>query len=113
VSNDDKGLNDLFGRYRTACPDVEAGPRFMPGLWERIDKRRDFWFTFQNLARAAMTASAAICLLFLLLNLLTGPQTRLLPPTYADALAADHTAEKIYYTEAVRSSNDERERAPQ
>lgn len=105
----DEPLNHLLHRYRSACPDLEPGPRFMPGLWQRIENRRSFWVSFQELGRGAMTASAALCLLLLLLNFVTGPRTQLLPPTYADALAAEHTAEKIYYTEALRSVKNGRQ----
>lgn len=101
--NDDQKLDDLFRRYRAACPDVPAGPNFMPGLWQKIDARHSFGFVFQNLARTAAAAAAALCLLLVLLNLLSLPSARLSPPTYADALAAEHTVEKTYYTEAIWS----------
>ncbi len=50
-----------------------------------------------------MTASAALCLLLLVLNFVSTSQSRL-APTYVDLLMADHTAEKTYYTEAIRST---------
>ncbi|MEQ1949050.1 MAG: hypothetical protein ABL995_17800 [Bryobacteraceae bacterium] len=43
---DDK-LQSLWSEYRDACPDTEPGPDFMPGLWRRIDSRRQSatsWF---------------------------------------------------------------------
>jgi hypothetical protein len=105
VTNDEGELENLFQRYRVACPEVEASATFMPKLWERIESRHSFWFAFQGLARAAMTASTALCLLLLILNFIAAPQNhRAL--TYADALAAEHTAEQTYYAEAIRSSAD-------
>jgi hypothetical protein len=104
MTNDDRELDDVFQRYRTSCPEVEGSASFMPKLWEKIENRRSFWFAFQGLARAAMTASTALCLLLLILNLMAARQSHLL--TYADALAADHTAEQTYYTEAIRSAAD-------
>lgn len=105
MTNDDSGLDDLFQKYRAACPEVEASASFMPKLWEKIESRRSFWCAFQGLARTAMTASTALCLLLLVLNFMAAPQSRL-APTYADALAADHTAEQTYYAEAIRNTGD-------
>jgi hypothetical protein len=95
MKNDDKALDDLFGAYRAACPDPEASPNFMPGIWEKIDSRRGFLFAFGRLARTGTAAAAALCLLLLLLNFSSGPN-HLLAPTYADALVAD-SQNKAYY----------------
>jgi hypothetical protein len=102
--NDDGGLDALFQRYRAACPEVEPGAGFMPEVWRRIETRHSFRFVFERLGRSVMAASAALCLLLLVLNLISGSPARLLAPTYADALMADHTAEKTYYTEAIRTT---------
>jgi hypothetical protein len=101
MTNHDRELDDLFQKYRTSCPEVEGSAGFMPKLWEKIESRRSFWFAFQGLARTAMTMSTALCLVLLLLNFVISPQSHF--PTYADALAADHTAEQTYYAEAIRS----------
>ena len=61
----DYRLDEFFQRYRAACPDVEPTPNFMPMLWERIEGRRGFAFTFERMARPAMTIFAALCLLLL------------------------------------------------
>jgi hypothetical protein len=103
MTEDDRGLDDLWARYRAACPEVEVDANFMPRLWDRIASRHSFWFEFQDLARAAMTAATALCLLFLLLNFISVSENHL-APSYADALAADHSAENTYYTEAIRST---------
>lgn len=104
MTNEDRELDDLFRKYRASCPEIEGSADFMPQLWERIENRRGFWFAFQGLARTAMTASTALCLLLLILNFLAGPQNL---PTYADALAADNsTPEQTYYAEAIRGAVD-------
>jgi hypothetical protein len=103
MTTDDSRLDDLFHRYKTACPDVEPGVNFMPTLWQKIEARHSFWFLFSRLGRTFMTASAALCLLLLVLNFVSTPQSHL-APTYVDMLMADHTAEKTYYTEAIRST---------
>ena len=104
MTNDNSGLDDLFQKYRRACPDIEPSVNFMPNLWQRIEARHSFWFVFQRLARTVMTASAALCLLLLVLDFIAIPENHFLAPTYVDALMADHSAEKTYYTEAIRST---------
>jgi hypothetical protein len=98
-------LNALFGRYRSSCPQPEAGAGFMPGIWRKIEVRHSFWFVFQRCARTTATVCAALCLLLLLLNFHSTSDAHLATPTYADALAADHTAELTYYAEAIRNSS--------
>lgn len=95
------GLSDLLARYREACPQVEPSAAFMPNLWRKIEQRQSFAVTFQRLARTGMLAAAVLSFLLLLLNVASphpGAQN------YTDALMADHTAEKTYYTEAIRSA---------
>src|SRR5438045_4377709 len=104
MTNNDRKLNDLIQKYSTTCPEIEGSASFMPKLWEKIENRRSFWFAFQGLTRAAMTASTALCVLLLILNFIAARQSHLL--TYADALAADATPEQTYYTEAIRSTGD-------
>lgn len=109
IPSDDSGLDDLFQRYRTSCPDVEPSANFMPGLWQKIEARHNFWFVFQRLARTAMTASAALCLLLLLLNIVWAPKAFLPASSYVDSLVAEQTAEKTDFTEDIRNTpaNDE------
>jgi hypothetical protein len=101
MNNDQFGLDGVFEQYRAACPDVEPSAQFMPALWKKIEARRSFWWVFQGLARTAMAGCAALALLLLGLNL-AGPEHANLSPSYADALVAEHSAEKTYYAEAVR-----------
>src|SRR6201996_9762187 len=104
MNGDDSALDTLLEAYRSACPDIEPSANFMPAIWQKIEARRSFWFVFQREARAVMTASAALFVVLLVLNFFSGSQSHLAASTYADALMADHTAEKTYYTEAIRSS---------
>ena len=101
---DEVRLSRLFESYRAACPDVEPGANFMPALWQKIEGRRSFRWVIERMARTVVTASAALCLLLLVLNFATSSQAYLLAPTYIDALMGDHTVEKVYYTEAIRST---------
>lgn len=107
MENNESRLDEMFQRYRAACPDVEPGAGFMPGVWQRIEARHSFWFVFPGLARVAATASAALCLLLLLLNFIAPTQSYVPASTYTDALMADHTAESLYYTEGLRNTPTE------
>jgi hypothetical protein len=101
--SDDSQLDEFFQTYRAACPDVEPGRNFMPNLWQRIETRQNFWFFFLRFARTASAACGGVCLLLLALNLYSSGQA-ISDSSYMDALMADHTAEKTYYTEAIRNS---------
>jgi len=101
AADDDARLDSLFRRYRAACPDVEPSANFIPALWQKIEARHSFWFLFGKLGRNAVTASAALCLLLLILNLASTPP---LTGSYADALMTDGSAEQTYFTEAIRSA---------
>ena len=70
----------------------------------KIEARRSFWFVFQKLAQAAMTACAALCLLLVLLNVYSASQALAFQPSYTDVLMSEHTAEQTDFTEAIRSS---------
>jgi len=104
----DQQLDELFARYREACPEVEASPEFMPVLWQRIERRGSMAFLLPRLARLACAASAVVCLLLTALVSLPGRSSHpsASPASYADALQADHSAERTYYTEAIRATDN-------
>jgi hypothetical protein len=108
VTEADRQLNQLFERYREACPDVEPSVNFMPAIWGRIEKRGSFPHVFERLTRMFVAGAAAACLLLTVLTALPTRRTPspAVPATYADALYADSSAEKTYYTEAVRSTDN-------
>ena len=97
-------LDDWFQRYRMACPEVDASVNFMPALWDKIENRRGFAFTFERLAKPMMTVLAALCILLFVLNVTGVGQNTLPAASYTDALAADSSAERTYYTEAIRDN---------
>lgn len=101
TNDEDARLDELFRTYRAACPDVEPSSNFMPGVWQKIESRYSFWFVFQRLARTATTGCAAICLVLLVLNFASSAHSSRATATYTDALLADHSAEKTYFTEAI------------
>jgi hypothetical protein len=99
---DDPKLDLLFQLYGRCCPEVEPSANFMPVVWQKIEARRSFSLTFQRVARALATVSVGLGLLLAGLNAAGAKRSLIIAPTYADALAADHTVEKTYYTEAIR-----------
>jgi len=62
MRGDDDKLDSLLQAYRAACPDREPDANFMPGLWRRIESRRNFTFSFQRMVRGFVTAAAAVTL---------------------------------------------------
>jgi hypothetical protein len=101
MRDDNAALGQLFERYRAACPEVEPDSLFMPRLWEKIEARQSFGWVFGRLTRLLSAASAAVCLLLLFLNLFAAPHYQPSAPSYTDALMADRSAERTYYTEAI------------
>ena len=55
----DEPLDRLFRAYRNACPAPEPRADFMPRLWQRIEARRTFTFSFRRMANALVTAAMA------------------------------------------------------
>ena len=49
MTNDDRHFDALLAKYRTACPEPDPSPEFMPKLWARIEGPRSFSFVFQRL----------------------------------------------------------------
>ncbi len=105
MENRDVELDGLFRRYREACSEVEPDVNFMPVLWQKIEARQNFYSVFERFGRTLTAASAALCLLLLVLNVFSRSAVFPIAPSYADALMADHTAEKTYYAEAIRGNS--------
>jgi hypothetical protein len=57
-------LDRLFAEYRDACPELDGGAEFMPGVWRRIESRRGRLLTWATMSRRVLAASVALCLLF-------------------------------------------------
>jgi hypothetical protein len=57
---DEKRLDALLRAYRAACPDQDPSVNFMPNLWQRIEARRSFTFSFRRMVSAFVTAAAAV-----------------------------------------------------
>ena len=101
MTDNDRRLDQLFAQYRAACPDPEPTADFMPRLWARIEGPPSFGLVFRRLGRLLLTGAGATCLLFVGLNMMPRPVvpiTRTGYATYTDALSADNTLERTYYS---------------
>ncbi|HEY2015442.1 MAG TPA: hypothetical protein VGH38_18180 [Bryobacteraceae bacterium] len=58
--DDEQRLDALFRAYRDACPTPEASANFMPELWQRIEARQTYTFSFKRMANALVTAAVAL-----------------------------------------------------
>lgn len=58
--NDEQRLDALFRAYRDACPTPEASANFMPNLWQKIEARQTYAFSFKRMANALVTAAVAL-----------------------------------------------------
>jgi len=84
-------LDALFGEYRAAMPDPDAGAGFMPGLWQRIEARRaSNLFIFRRLAQVCVGATLALTVLMGLYLIPHMEKAPVLSSSYVDELAADH-----------------------
>jgi len=108
--NQEERLDALFRAYRDACVAPELSANFMPNLWQRIESRQTFSFSFRRVARGFVTAAIAVTLALTIY--LAVPHTSALSNgTYVDVLAASHYSENSDLYETVHydlgSSPDE------
>ena len=85
TSPDSDKLDRLWRVYRASCPDVEASPDFMPGLWRKIEARQTFGLRFRRWTQVLVAASAMACLL--MGGYVLSQSTRLSPANYVEVLA--------------------------
>jgi anti-sigma-K factor RskA len=108
----DDELSQLFAAYREACPETDGSTSFLAGVWQKIERRQSFWFSFEQFARQCAAFAVAVCLLLVALNIAASRQAAPLPGGYVDALAVDHSAERTYYAEGVHTNSSPAELTP-
>ena len=94
-------LDALWVEYRGATPDPEAGPNFMPQLWQKIEARRvETTSVFRRLAQICVMATIALALVIsaVLIPLADNYEEVFYSGTYVDILAAEHSND---YVEAL------------
>lgn len=90
----DQALDRVFTLYRAATPEFEASPRFLAGIWERIEATRPVaWLAPLRLWGTRLAAAAAVVTILLAgyvkYTVATGSDIDVLNTTYADVLTAD------------------------
>jgi hypothetical protein len=86
--NHEEKLDALFKAF-AACPVPEPSANFMPTLWQKIEARQTFTFSFRRMANAF--AAAAVALTVALSVYMYIPRSNALPSqTYMDVLAEAH-----------------------
>lgn len=88
-------LERLFGEYRSACPDPEAGANFMPLLWQRIEARRSPALQWVTMSRRALVGAMALCLIIGIVLGTAISNSQYYHLTYIEALDDDDAPEDL------------------
>jgi hypothetical protein len=91
--NREEKLDALFRAYRDACPTPETSANFMPQLWQRIESRQRFSFSFRRVARGFVTAAVAATLAMTTYLFMPHHTSALSSGNYVDVLAASHNSD--------------------
>lgn len=84
---EDDQLDALFRAYHAACPTPEPGVNFMPQLWQKIESRQSFGFSFRRMANALVTAAVAATICLGVYTTMRHSDTALYSQSYVEALA--------------------------
>ena len=85
--SDDEKLDALFQAYHRACPAPEASANFMPELWQRIESRQNFTFSFRRMANAFVTAAVALSIALGVYTSISTSNPAYYAQSYVDVLA--------------------------
>ena len=88
---EDDQLDALFRAYHAACPAPEPGVNFMPQLWQKIESRQNFGFSFRRMANALVTAAVAATICLGVYTTVQHSDTALYSQSYVEALAENDT----------------------
>jgi len=87
MHNRDQELDALFAEYRAAFPEAEASATFMPGMWGRIEARRnESVFAFRRLAQIWVMAAAAVVALIAIASPMIQADPVIYSASYVDVL---------------------------
>ena len=103
-------LDALFADYRAACPEREAGPDFMPQLWQRIEARRGIpAFLFRRWIGVCAAATVAGALFISTLLIPRYQRAPVYQTHYVDVLAyADSSQDAVVFLETALQDGDSR-----
>ena len=83
--NHEEKLDALFRAF-AACPTPEPSANFMPTLWQKIESRQTFTFSFRRMANVFVTAAVALSIALGVYTYLPH-NTPSYPQSYIEALA--------------------------
>ena len=90
-------LDALFAEYRAASPDPEPSADFMPGMWKRIEARRQATISvFRHWAQICVMASVALTLLIGAVLIPKLQDNAASNSSYLEALSAEHSSDYIH-----------------
>ena len=105
---EDDQLDALFRAYRDACPTPEPSVNFMPHLWQRIESRQNFGFSFRRMANALVTAAVAATICLGVYTTIRHSDAALYSQSYVETLAEANTID----TDLVAPARLEIDQAP-
>jgi len=88
---EDDQLDALFRAYHAACPAPEPGVNFMPQLWQKIESRQNYGFSFRRMANALVTAAVAATICLGVYTTMRHSDTAMYSQSYVEALAENNT----------------------
>jgi len=99
-------LDQLFRRYREACPDVEPSVGFMPAMWNAIEARRGWTYRLRTYTRGVVAAAATVCMAFVLFDMSSlADRPSIYNETYVEALNDELAAETLAFADIVAARN--------
>lgn len=87
--NNEEKLDALFRAF-AACPTPEPSANFMPVLWQRIEARQTFTFSFRRMANAFAAAAVALTVALSVYMYVPRVNTAVPSQTYLEVLADAH-----------------------
>jgi hypothetical protein len=95
--SDEEKLNALLQAYKAACPDRDASPNFMPNLWQRIEARQSFSFSFLRMASGFVTVALALSIaLGVYMAIPHSNSTPYYSQSYVEAVAEANSSDLIF-----------------
>jgi hypothetical protein len=88
-------LDRFFVQYKAACPDIEAGANFLPGMWQRIEARRNPVLQWVTMSRRALAGVLALCLILGAVMATALSNSQFYQSTYIEALDDDEAPEDL------------------
>lgn len=87
--NNEEKLDALFRAF-AQCPTPEPSVNFMPTLWQKIEARQTFTFSFRRMANAFAAAAVALTLALTVYTYAPHSASQVPSQSYVDVLADSH-----------------------